>query len=508
MPVAVGIVVALGVVLRFVTTSELWLDEALSVNIARLPAGEMLEALRHDGHPPLYYFLLHWWMEVFGDGDFATRAISGVFSVGGLAAIWGLARRLGGPSVGWAATLLLATSPFAVRYATEARMYALLVLLTLLGGLALHRALERPSPGRLAGVALVTAALSLTHYWALYLIVVAVGGLVVLWRGGYRPAAARRALFAMASGLLLFLPWLPSFLYQVAHTGTPWSVPGTWSAVAAAISAFAGGVNNAGVGLSLLFFGLAGLAVFGRPMKGNRIEVDLRPAPLPFALAVLVFGTLTLAIAVGLVFGSAYTSRYASVVLGPFLVLIALGTSVFSSPRVRLGVVSAAVVFGLGGNVTNIFFQRTQAGEIAEVIERRGNPGDVVLYCPDQLGPAHERQLDERFRQFTFPEASGPQFVDWADYEDRNARINPSRFARRMDELAGPDHTIWLVSAPGYLTYEDKCQWLAESLEDLRPTYRLSVTLEDEFDNQFYEPAELAEYPGRPKPPYDPRSER
>lgn len=497
-----------GVVLRFVTTSELWLDEALSVNIARLPAGDMLTALRHDGHPPLYYFLLHWWMEIFGDGDFSTRAISGVFSVGALAAIWSLARRLGGPSVGWAATLLLASSPFAVRYATEARMYALLVLLTLLGGMALHRALERPSPWRLAGVALATGALSLTHYWALYLIVVTAGGLVVFWRRSQRPVAARRTLFAMGLGLLLFLPWLPSFLYQVAHTGTPWSIPGTWSAVAAAVSAFAGGVNNAGVGLSLLFFGLAGLAVFGRRMEGNRIELDLRPAPLPFALAVLVFGTLTLAIAVGLVFGSAYTSRYASVVVGPFLVLIALGTSVFSSTRVRIGVVSAAVVFGLGGNLTNIFFQRTQAGEIAEVIERRGEPGDVVLYCPDQLGPAHERQLDDGFRQFTFPEASGPRFVDWVDYEERNEQINPSLFARRMHALAGPGSAIWLVSGPDYLTYGDKCDWLEESLEVLRPTYRPASTLDPEFDNQYYEPAELVEYPGSPNRPHDPRSER
>ncbi|MEY4916125.1 MAG: hypothetical protein RL616_38, partial [Verrucomicrobiota bacterium] len=40
-----------------------------SVNIARLPLGELPEALRHDGHPPLYYALLHVWMQVAGSGD-------------------------------------------------------------------------------------------------------------------------------------------------------------------------------------------------------------------------------------------------------------------------------------------------------------------------------------------------------------------------------------------------------------------------------------------------------
>ena len=36
--VAVGLVIAAGLLLRFWTRSGLWLDEALTVNIARLPA--------------------------------------------------------------------------------------------------------------------------------------------------------------------------------------------------------------------------------------------------------------------------------------------------------------------------------------------------------------------------------------------------------------------------------------------------------------------------------------
>ena len=55
----------IGVGLRFVAPSPLWLDEALSVNIASLPVGEIPDALRQDGHPPAYYLILHHWMEVF-----------------------------------------------------------------------------------------------------------------------------------------------------------------------------------------------------------------------------------------------------------------------------------------------------------------------------------------------------------------------------------------------------------------------------------------------------------
>jgi mannosyltransferase len=181
---SVGAVIAVGLVLRFVTTSDLWLDEALTVNIARLPLDELPEALRHDGAPPLYYVLLHGWMKVFGTGDTAVRALSGVFGVLALPAAWFAGRRLGGRVVAWAAVLVLVTSPFAIRYATEARPYELQMLLVLLGYLAVCRALERPALGRLAAVAGVTGLLLYTAYWSIYLLAVVGAGLVIrAWRG-------------------------------------------------------------------------------------------------------------------------------------------------------------------------------------------------------------------------------------------------------------------------------------------------------------------------------------
>src|SRR3954469_5545766 len=114
---AVGaLVVVVGIVLRFVTRSPLWLDEALSVNIARLPLGEIKGALRHDGHPPLYYVLLHGWMKAFGTGDVAGRALSGLFSVAALPLLWIAGRRLGGPRVGWYTLAVAAMLPYLLRY--------------------------------------------------------------------------------------------------------------------------------------------------------------------------------------------------------------------------------------------------------------------------------------------------------------------------------------------------------------------------------------------------------
>ncbi|GIT45884.1 MAG: hypothetical protein Ct9H300mP12_04690 [Acidimicrobiales bacterium] len=67
---------------------------------------------------------------------------------------------------------VLASSPFAVRYATEVRMYGLLLVLLLVLHLVVVSTWERPSRGRAGAVAVVVAAVLLTHYWALFAVTV------------------------------------------------------------------------------------------------------------------------------------------------------------------------------------------------------------------------------------------------------------------------------------------------------------------------------------------------
>ena len=177
--VACAVVIA-GVVGRFLAPEGLWLDEALSVNIAKLPLAQMPGALVQDGSPPLYYLFLHYWMLVFGQGEFAVRALSGVISTATLPFLWAAGERAGGRRAAWAALLLGASSPWAIYYGTDTRMYSLMALEAILWYLAVRRALEIPSRRRLIALAAVTAALMYTHYWDLYL--VAVGGAWLLVR--------------------------------------------------------------------------------------------------------------------------------------------------------------------------------------------------------------------------------------------------------------------------------------------------------------------------------------
>jgi hypothetical protein len=463
---AVG-AVALGIVLRFWARSDMWLDEALTFNIARLPLSQLHGALKKDGAPPLYYVLLHFWLKAFGTSTVAVRALSGVLSCATLPLVWMAGRRLGGRTVAIGVVVLVATSPFAVRYATENRMYALIGFLTAAGLVALQQALRQPKAGNLIAVGLCVSLLLYSHYWALYL--VGVTGLWLAFEAWKGPQATRRgargALIALVVGCVTFLPWVPTFLYQSKHTGTPWAVPADFAALVNAVSSFAGGATNQGRALALLYFALAGLGLFGVASGRVHISLDLRTRPKGRGLAIITVGTLATAVICGYISRSAFQARYASVIFVFLALLVALGFATFKDQRIRAGVMAATVAFGIAGSLPNIWTSRTQAGQVATALAQLGKKGDVVAYCPDQLGPSASHLLPtNKYRQITFPRGTGPQFVNWVDYAQATAAGNPNTFADRLEKMAGPTHTIWYVWAPGYETYKTKCEEIENDL--------------------------------------------
>ena len=485
--VAAGVVlvVTAGVVARTYSPSARWLDEAISVSIAALPLTEVREGLRRDGAPPLYALLLWAWQRLVGDGVHEVRALSALFGLAALPLAALAGQRLAGGAGGVAALLLLATSPFAVYYSTEARMYSLVVLLVLSGFLVLDDYRRDPSTRRGALVALVTAALALTHYWALFLLAVVAGALLVRAVRA-RQAPDGRAVAWMAAGGLLFLPWLPTFLFQVAHTGTPWGSPAAFSAVASSLAEWSGGPTTPGRLLAVLLLLLAGLGATAVAASGTRVEVDLRGHPPGRGLAVAAAGTLLLALAVGRVTGAAFAARYTSVAFPVFLLLAAVGLARLP-PRFRTPVLVVAVLAGLAGAVANVAnVGKTQAPVLAQALRAQALPGDLVVYCPDQLGPATSRLLPGDMRQEVYPSGGRPDRVDWVDYTDRNRRADPDAYVRALSRRA-EGRAVWLVSRDGYRTYEGQCEGLVTALTALRGQPLTLV----EADRLYFEQAEL-----------------
>ena len=463
--------VAAGVLLRFIAPSPLWLDEALTVNIAQLNFEQLVEALRHDGHPALYYLLLGWWIDLVGDSDEAVRSLSGVFS---LLTIWVLYRisRRHGSTTAQVTLLLAAASPFLIRYATETRMYALLTLLCCVAWLCTERAIERASAFRLALVALSVAALVHTHYWSLWLVgaalIVAATNAAV---GDVNTrAVAVRIAAAILAGSATLLGWSSVFFEQLRTTGTPWANRARPTEIVVETIQAIGG-NNRFEG-ELLGIVLAVLAILG--VLAHRVYD--RDLVLRFAVGHLDrawLGTLlTLAIGggVALVLDGAFEARYSAVVVGFLMVLAARGIAMLPS-RSRLVVLVLVVAFGLAVSVDEARRDRTQGAEAAALIAEGYEAGDVLVFCPDQVGPATLRSVSGSPASFAYPRGDG-RFVDWQDYSETIASTGVEGFVSEVLAEAG-SHNIWLVNGFGYKGFGNRCESMVNELGRTRWAQRM-----------------------------------
>lgn len=224
----VGIVVAVAFGLRIfrLGTQSLWGDETISVFRAYGSIGEITQAVPHEGTlPPLYYYLLHFWIPLAGDRETSVRFLSLVFGVLAIPLLYVLARRTLGRAAGMITAILGTVSPFWIYYAQETRTYALVTALVILAAYLLVRASDSDTlSAKVTGssallwcaYAVVAALAMASFYFAGFALAAMTLGLLVDRRKW--PSIAIKCLLAQAGALVLLAPLLvyagPSMLRE------------------------------------------------------------------------------------------------------------------------------------------------------------------------------------------------------------------------------------------------------------------------------------------------------
>ncbi len=147
----------------FFLIQSLWRDEAFSILLAKKSIPKIIFLTAKDFNPPLYYLLLKFWILIFGDSEIAARTLSLLFYVFSIYAFVLILESLFKKNKGkvFFATLVFSTLPITVYYAFEARMYSLLLFLTLIFYLGIINKNERL--WKIAGLAG-----AFTHYFFLF----------------------------------------------------------------------------------------------------------------------------------------------------------------------------------------------------------------------------------------------------------------------------------------------------------------------------------------------------
>lgn len=213
-------------ILRFyrLGANSLWIDELATLLTARFPLGAIPgAALQGDAfEPPLYFWLIHLVIDLWGESELVLRLPSAIAGVLTIPVVWRLMREVGaGRRAADLCALLVAVHPLHLWYSQEARPYALMIWAGLLSLLSLAMALRGGMPRHWVGYAVFGAIALITH--ATGVVFPAIGFLWVLLserpRRSILPYVAASLLMLVAIAPVLVL--LGQAVVGAESTGSP-----------------------------------------------------------------------------------------------------------------------------------------------------------------------------------------------------------------------------------------------------------------------------------------------
>jgi len=393
---------ALLVRLWAVADKSVWYDEAVSIFLANQPIPNILEAVTNDIHPPLYYLLLHFWL-IPQENEAWVRLLSALFSVGAVLMTYELGRVLFDREVGALGALFTALSSMSVATAQEARMYALMGLVSLASIYFLYRALTASRRLFWVGYTLATTLMLYTHYYAVYVIAleVAFGVAYALLKPRARPLLRPLGL-SLIVALILFAPWLPALRHQLeAAKGGLWIGPVDRSAMWEAFRQILmyshpaeppGTWDHFRLSMGRWLFTAAGAV--GLVTLSKRWQVSL----LLLFVAVPIVGAYVTSTRLFPIFGI----KYLAFVAPAFYLLAARGILVSKASIVRLGVplfLLYVSVLGLQAWYYDPWYSRPEFGPAAGWLEQNYKGRDLIVHTSffthEPMAWYHRRSLNE-----------------------------------------------------------------------------------------------------------------
>ncbi len=492
---------------------SLWYDEAVSMHLAMKDLGSLTLHTARDIHPPLYYYLLHFWILAAGSSEFSAAFFSLVFGTLIIAACYRLGTELYGRRAGLLTAFLVAVSPFNLWYSQEVRMYTLGALLGLvslyclirLAGLTRNEGGEHldgaEAPPEVQGggtwklwlaYILSSAAGLYTLYYFAFLILFQ-NLLVIGWWLAMRPrgrqgvVSLRRWVSAQGLVLVLYLPWLPVALRQALFPPVPpWRgftdlgtvIIQSWTALSLGQS-----VNPESLlvwpVLSFMFalylLGLREAAV------GNRGRVKSILLCGHTFLPVLIIYLLSLRTPL-------FHVRYVFTYSPPFYLLLALGLiRLGRSRRIALPLSLLIITIACGYSIHRFHFDPQYASDdhraAVNYIEETMAPGDAVLINAGYSYPAflyyYEGGVAWRGRLVDYPpdgdgrdgaillqtgSIGGDESLGWGDPASDFYATSEEETAQALERVFAHHDRVWVYRI--YDTVTDPRGFIRQWLEE------------------------------------------
>lgn len=372
------LILVLATALRFyhIDYQSVWLDEICSILEANpdikwsdLEATIMLS----DPHPPLYFALLKILFQLFGYTTLVARVFSAIVGVAGVYALYLLGKEINNKNTGLLAAFLLAINSFHIYYSQEVRMYALLVLLTVLSYYRLVMYLKENTYKNAILYGLFTGLMLLTQFFGLFVLVSQV---IILLFVFIKKEKTHKLLFfkqLLASGLVIIISFLPALTIFIETTKKKYTAiqPTTVDTVFLIFKDF---VQQSYI-LLFLYSGLIVVCIyyaFKEKMKQNYL--------LLFSWIII---TLALPILRSYLVTPMIVSRYFITILPAFIILISIAILKFKYAIIKISLLLClTIVTFYELFIFNDYYNKiakTQFREITEFIKKENKENNQVV---------------------------------------------------------------------------------------------------------------------------------
>lgn len=400
---AIWIILAGALVLRMIaiTCRGLIYDDAFSIFLSRASLANIVSGTAADTMPPLYYFLLHFWM-MLSDSIGFIRFLNVILSLLTIGLVYLLATELFGKTAALWAAALAAVSPLQIYHAQDVRMYVLLAFTQTAYLLCFVKIIHAPSKriswGWWAGLVLSGTAALYTHNLAGFLLILL--NAYLLLRKEWKKLL--QLLIAQAFIGVLAIPWLVQVPGQIAKVQTAfWTQrPGVVDVVQVLLQNH---INMPAsewmlpVALIVALFTLimVSLAVIRQGIHDKGVQLILW---VVLGLPALLFGVSYLMRPVFLARGMVTASLMYNILVGWFI-------SRPGSKRVEQGLGAVVILLAfvsLPGLYTFQSFPRSPIREAGQFLQQEVQPGDVIVHDNKlSLFPMvfEEPNLPQRFLQ-------------------------------------------------------------------------------------------------------------
>jgi mannosyltransferase len=381
----VGGITIVGLLLRLPSAGDSLYGDELSTYFTVTGHGlrSTIDIVRSDQEltPPLFY-ALSWLATKLGNPTETVRLVSVIAGVAAIPVTYLVGIRTVGVRGGVVGAALVALSPFLIFYSTEARAYALMMLLGLLSTLALLMALDDGRVRWWVAYAICSCAAVYTHYTVVFLLAAQ-----LLWALWTQPRARLALIGANVAVAVALLPWLSEFRAdqrspcgKIIGELQPFDVTalrvdvGRWSIghPVLQIAAIPGAVA-----LALMIAGLVAGAI------GAALTRPARPGSRVVLVVMLALALPVGAALASIVGHSIFTPRNL-IASWPELALVAGALVGAGSGALRV-VASVLLLGGFAVAGAEMLARRHQRPDYAAAVgfvERSARPGDVVVDQP------------------------------------------------------------------------------------------------------------------------------